>query len=68
VDLKEDETKAFYDPVKKKWVFEGEEEEEEDIPLPPPKVGQTLAKKKDKEVRLCYVILLCQVHVYYIIL
>ena len=48
VDLKEDETKAYYDPAKKKWCFEGEEDEEEEVPLPPPKMSETKAAPKPK--------------------
>lgn len=45
VELQEDETKAVFCPIKKKWIFEGEDEEDDDIPLPPPK--KTVSKTEE---------------------
>lgn len=44
-----EEAKFKWDPVKKKYVFEGEEDQpEEDVPLPPKKMEKTEEKKKEE--------------------
>ena len=46
VHLNKHEPKYSYDPIKKKWVIEGEPEEEEKPNLPPPKIDSKKVKNE----------------------
>ena len=48
IHLNKHEPKVTYDPVKKKWIIEGEPEEEEEKPnSPPPKIESKKQKIKN---------------------
>ena len=47
IHLIKNEIKHYYDPIKKKWIFEGEEEEERQIEKLPPKINNVSKNKKN---------------------
>ena len=47
IHLIKNEIKHYYDPIKKKWIFEGEEEEERQIEKLPPKINNVSKNTKN---------------------
>ena len=48
IHLNKQEPKYSYDPVKKRWIIEGEPEEEEKPKLPPPKINNSIKSEFKK--------------------
>ena len=48
--LNKHEQKYWYDPVKKRWIIEGEPEEDEKPKLPPPKINNSITTRSQSSI------------------